>query len=146
MQSLARIALATLSTLALTAAAPNLVQAQSFGPGLWEMPYYQYEFCLDQTGTWKSLNQSGWTGYWSDLVRGEPGAMVGSTDPGVENDSIVITGTPGHYQAHWNEWNSNYSWIGLVDVRWEFLSTNCNDAWKYDRGNRGRRELPMQQN
>ena len=113
------------------------------------MPYYSDQFCLSSGGNWYSLQQRSWKGYWSSpvryepQVRFEPAAMVGSTDPGVENDSIVITGKPGRYHAHWNEWNSDYSWIGLVVVDWKYVSSSCSDASRYDRYQGSRGMFPM---
>jgi hypothetical protein len=116
-----KIALATLGALAVSIGEANVALAQSIPAGLWEMGYYGDQFCLDSGLNCYSVQQPTWKGYWASpiryepKVRFEPAAMVGSTDPGVENDSIVITGKPGHYYARWNEWNSDYSWIGLLN-------------------------------
>ena len=149
MKKFAKIALATFSALAVSLGEANVALAQSIPAGLWEMAYYNDQFCLDSGGNWYSLQQNGWNGYWSSpvryepQVRFEPAAMVGSTDPGVENDSIVITGKPGHYFARWNEWNSDYSWIGLVVVEWKYVSSSCTDARKYDWHKASRGTFPM---
>jgi hypothetical protein len=147
---LEKIALATVSMLALALTGANAAEGpgQSIQPGLYEMPYYGYQFCLDSGLNWYSIEQPSWNGYWATPVQylpghhEEPAAMVGSTDPGVENDSITITGTPGHYHARWNEWNSDFSWIGLVVVKWTYVSSSCSDA-KKSRSDKARL-FPMQ--
>jgi hypothetical protein len=127
MKSLGKIGLMAGSMFAILVSGTNMAQAHSFGAGLWELSDYGYEICLETNGTWYSPSLSDWGGYWQ-LVSGpgEKAGMIGSTDPGVENDSFVISGT----HAHWNEWDSDYDYIGMIETSWAYEGANCSAAQK----------------